>query len=468
VSISRPDPAAPAGAPRRTAALLSGLAPLGRRDFGLLWAGGLVSIVGSWMQTVAVGALVTAQTGRATWAVLVAAGAFLPIGVLSPLGGALADRLPRRAALVVGNLAEAALAAVLAALVAAGRAGPVSLTLVVTVQGCVSALVGPFQAAVLPDLVPAGELLAASSLNSAQFNLGRVVGPALAGITIAAFGYPTAFVANAVSFLAVVIALAFVRLPRPAGRGEGGLWSSVRQGARAARAEPACRAAIGLIALVALFASPFIALVPVVARHVAGGGSRAVATATGVLTTAQGVGAVVGAVVLTPLAARLGRARVLLVDLALLPGLLVVYGRSDGLAAATVALGVVGFVYVGVLSGLSTVVQLHAPAAFRGRVLSLYLVALGVVYPLGSLLQGPLADRVGLAWTTGGAAGLLAVALIGLAVVRPGVFRALGRPVAHPGVQPSGSAKGSPNGSAGPPPDRPLPDPTAASGSNSP
>ena len=169
------------------------------------------------MQTVAVGALVIAHTGKATWAVAIAAGAFLPIGLLSPLGGALADRIPRRAALVTGNLAAGAVALVIALLVAAGRDGPGVLTLLVTAQGCVSALINPFQQAILPDLVPRHEFLAAVSLNSAQYNLGRVIGPALAGGAVAAFGYPVAFVANAVSFLAVVIALGVHPSRAPAG-----------------------------------------------------------------------------------------------------------------------------------------------------------------------------------------------------------------------------------------------------------
>jgi MFS family permease len=181
----------------------------------------MVSVIGSWMQTVAVGALIVAHTGKATWAVVIAAGAFLPIGLLSPVGGALADRIPRRAALVAGNLLAGAVALAIALLVAARRDSPGLLTLLVTVQGSVSAMVGPFQQAILPDLVPPSEFLAAVSLNSAQFNLGRVVGPALAGVTIAAFGYPVAFVANAASFLAVVAALFFVRLSPPPGRRSG-------------------------------------------------------------------------------------------------------------------------------------------------------------------------------------------------------------------------------------------------------
>jgi MFS family permease len=389
----------------------------------------MVSVIGSWMQTVAVGALVVSHTGSATWAVVIAAGGFLPIGLLSPIGGALADRIARRPALVAGNLLAGAVALAIALLVAAGRDSPVSLTLLVTLQGSVSALVGPFQQAILPDLVPASEFLAAVSLNSAQFNLGRVIGPALAGASIAAFGYPVAFVANAASFLAVVVALLFVQLSPPLGRVENtGLFASLRVGARAARSEPGCRAAISTIAVVALLASPFIALVPVMAHHLTKSGARGVASATGLLTTAQGLGAVAGAVAIPSLALRFGRGRVLTDSLALLPGVLVLYGFAPSLSFAISALFLVGLVYIGVLSGLSTVVQLRAPAELRGRVLSLYLVALGVSYPIGSLVQGPLADSIGLAWTTAGTGILLAIALVLGRVLRPAAFHALTAP----------------------------------------
>lgn len=410
---------------------LTSLAPFRHRSYALLWSGGLVSNVGSWMQTVAVGALVIAHTGKATWAVVIAAGAFLPIGLLSPVGGALADRIPRRAALVTGNLLAGLVALVIALLVADGRDSPGILTVLVTAQGCVSALVGPFQQAILPDLVPQREFLAAVALNSAQYNLGRVIGPALAGAAVAAFGYPVAFVANAVSFLAVVVALVFVPLAPPPGRAERvGLVASLRVGLRAARSEPGCRAAIGVIAVVGLLASPFIALVPAMAHRLSHTGARGIASATALLTTAQGVGAVLGALAVPPIARRIGRGGLLSSCLVALPAALVAYGCSPNLWFGVVALFVVGLVYIGVLSSLSTVVQLRAPSEFRGRVLSFYLVALGVSYPIGSLVQGPIADQVGLAWTTVGGAGLLAVVLVGLRVLRPGVLSVLGARVA--------------------------------------
>jgi MFS family permease len=418
-----------AGTPDRTPAGkpdhgFSSLRPFRHRNFTLLWTAGLISTVGSWMQTVAVGALVISDTGSATWAVLVAAGAFLPIGLLSPIGGALADRLPRRPVLAIGNLAAAATAALIAVLVAGGHDNPGALVALVTLQGSASALIGPFQQAILPDLVPKQEFLAATSLNSAEWNLGRIIGPALAGVTVAAFGYPVAFVANAASFLAVVVALVFVRFSPPSGT-RTSLMSSLREGFTAARQEPSCWAAIVTIAVVALFASPFIALVPVMAHHLTHGGAREVAQTTALLTTAQGAGAVLGALCLAPLAGRLGRGRLLAWNLAVLPAALVAYGASQNRWQGVALLFIVGLVYIGVLSGLTTLVQLRAPAAYRGRVLSFFLVALGVAYPIGSLAQGPIIDWIGLGWTTAGTAALLALIMAVVALRSPGFVRAI-------------------------------------------
>jgi MFS family permease len=422
--------AAPAGPGGPVSRLLGSVRPLRHRGYALLWSAGLVSTIGSWMQAVAVGALLISRTGQATWAVLVAAAAFLPIGLLSPVGGALADRMSRRPVLIAGNAAAAAVAVILAVLIGGGHEDPAVLVGLVAVQGAASAVVGPFQQAILPDLVPSSEFLPAIALNSAQWNLGRIAGPALAGATVAAFGYPVAFDANAVSFLAVIVVLPFVRLAPPAGRGGTGLLASLREGLTVARREPSCWAAVWTIAAVALIASPFIALVPAMAQRLSGGtgaGARAVASATGVLTTAQGVGAVAGALCLAGLAARFGRGRVLAGSLAVLPAVLVLYGCAQTLWWAAAALFAVGLVYIGVLSGLSTVVQVYAPQAYRGRVLSFYLVALGVAYPIGALIQGPVADRIGIGWTTTATALLLALVMAGAGAALPGARRALFR-----------------------------------------
>ncbi len=413
--------------------------PLRHRGFALLWSSSLVSNVGTWMQTVAVGALVTQRTGQARWTALVAVAAFLPIGVLAPVGGAIADRTDRRRWLLAGNVLEAGLAAVLALLSATGRASPGVITAVVFAGGCLAALMLPVQQALIPSLVPRQDLLAASSLGMAQYNLGRVVGPALAAVVIAVGSFTAAFVVNAASFLVVVVALLFLRVPgRPSPSAEG-LWRSISDGARAAWAEPGCRSAIVLIAVAAFLLSPFIALVPAKAAMVTSGGDKAVAAATGALTTAQGVGAVVGALLLAPLAARFGRRRLLVFSLVATAGALCLYALAPSTVLAVATIGLVGLLYIGVLTGLSTVVLVRAPDRYRARVSSLFFVALGTIYPLGALVQGVVADRVGLPETTAAGAVVLVAVVAWLAAARPSFLATLDDLPAEPAI-----ARGAP------------------------
>ena len=404
---------------------LASLRPLRRRDFALVWSAALVSNIGSWLQTIAVGILVTELTGQARWAGLVAAAAFAPVGVLSPVGGAIADRVDRKRLLVATTIGETVAAALLAALVGTGHATPLGVTLLVLAGGCMAALGFPAYQAILPDLVDREDLLGASSLSMAQYNLGRIVGPALAGTVLVVGSYTWAFALNAVSYGAVLVALTRVRLQPPApgeGDGEpGGLWARIAAGARGARAEPGCRAAILTIAVTALLLSPFIALIPAVAAKLLHGGEGA----TSLLVGAQGVGAVAGALSLASLARRHGHRRVLVANLLLLPFLLAAYAAAPTLAVATVVLVGVGACYVAVLSGLGTVVQLRAPAVLRARILSLYMVALGTVYPLGAVLQGALGDRLGLRGVTAGAAAVYLVVVVAAGVTRPDLVAAL-------------------------------------------
>lgn len=419
----------------RVARLLSvaSLRPLRRRNFALVWSAALVSNIGSWLQTVAVGILVTELTGQARWTGLVAAAAFVPIGVLSPVGGAVADRVDRRHLLLATTVGETVFAALLAVLVGTGSATPLAVTALVFAGGCMTALGFPAYQAILPDLVDREDLLGASSLSMAQFNLGRVVGPALAGAVLVVGSYTWAFALNAVSYAAVMVALLLVRLPRPAPSDEPpGLRSRIATGIRGARAEPGCRTAILTIAVVALLLSPFIALIPAVTLKVFGAGEGA----TSLLIAAQGVGAVAGALSLASLAGRYGRRRVLVANLLVLPFLVVAYGAAPTLTLAAVALVAVGAGYVGLLSGLGTVVQLRAPAALRGRILSLYMVALGTVYPLGAVLQGALGDRLGLRPVTAGAAVLFLVVIVAAGLARPDLVATLDDPLSPTGVAP--------------------------------
>lgn len=373
---------------------LSSLQPLRRRNFALIWSAALVSNVGSWMQTVAVGALVTEVTGKSAWTGIVAAAAFIPIGIFAPVGGALADRVDRRRYFIGTTIGETLFAALLAVAVQTGHGDPWLVTVLVFCGGVLASLGIPAYQAIIPELVPKEELLAAMSLGSAQFNLGRVIGPALAGVAILAGSYSLVFAINAASFGAVIIALLMSRFAeRPHAPERTSLREQIAEGVRGAMAEPGCRLAIILIGITALLISPFIALIPAVAINLLHEGARG----TSVLVTAQGIGAVAGALALAPLANLYGRRRVLVTDLAfVLPTTIVIYAAAPSLWTAAAALVAVGAAYIGVLSGLMTVVQVRVADDLRARVLSLYMVALGVVYPIGAVVQGKLGDEFGL------------------------------------------------------------------------
>ncbi len=407
----------------------------------MVWSAALVSNVGSWMQTVALGFVVTRNTHNPLWTGVVAAAAFVPMGLLSPVGGAMADRFDRRRWLIVTTVAEAAFAAGLAVLAAAGHEQPWLLTVVAFGGGCASAIGFPTYQAMLPDLVDKQDLLAAVSLSSAQFNLGRVIGPALAGVVLVAGGVAWTFAANAVSFAAVVVALVLVRLPRHERPAAGEtLWARMADGFQITMAEPGCRSAVILIGIVALVGSPFIALVPAMAIDALHRG----AAGTSVLVTGQGVGAVVGALALAPLAAALGRGRVIRRALLAFPVALAAYGVAGGMWTEAVAIAVVGACYISVLSGLNTVVQLRAPTAARGRVLGIYMMALGTIYPVGAIVEGALARSLGIRAVTAGAGVALLAIMVTIGLVRRLWLAALdGVPAAPAGASAAAARKGS-------------------------
>ncbi len=407
---------------------LASLRPLRSRNFALIWSAALVSNVGTWMQTVALGVLVFARTGQPAWTGLVAAAAFIPIGLLAPVGGALADRLDRRRWLIVTTLAEMTFASLLAAAAASGHDPPGALVALAFLGGASGAIGFPAYQAMVPDLVPSEDLLGAVSLSSAQFNLGRVLGPALAGLALVTHDYGLVFGINAASFAAVVVALAMVRLPRPVAHADGvRMLTRIVVGIRAARAEPACRAAIGLIAFVALLASPFIALVPAMSGVLDRGGVS-VEVGTAILVTGQGLGAVVGALALPTLAERFGRQTMVRSALFALPVVLILYGLAPSLWWSVAVFVGVGATYIAVLSGLNTVVQLRAPAQVRGRVLSIYMMGLGIVYPIGAVVQGGIADHTGVRSVTIAGALILLGGMIVITMIRPTVFTVLGEP----------------------------------------
>lgn len=396
------------------------LAPLRHRAYARLWAGAFISNIGTWMETIVLGIYVTDRTGQAAWTGTVAAAGFVPIALLAPLGGALADRLPRRALLMTTTLTETGFATLLTLLFIAGDPSAPVVALIVFGTGVGAALGFPAYQAMLPDLVPEEDLPGAMALSSAQWNLGRVIGPALAGIVVKYAGFSWALGFNAASFLAVAFVLTTLHLPPPAPHQGESIWRSIADGTRFVRADPGLRVSVAAMCVSTLLAAPFIALVPAMAQKVFDNED-----ATSILVTAQGLGAVSMALSLGALVQRFGSRRVLNTALFALPPALVAYAYAPVAALSAVTLFFVGAFYLGALSSFMTIAQMRAPAALRGRVLAVNNVVLGTLYPFGAVVQGRVADSVGLRATTAGAAMLMAATLVTVRVARPGITRPL-------------------------------------------
>jgi MFS family permease len=372
------------------------------------------------MQTVALGVYLTETTHNALWLGLLTVCAWTPALIGAPLGGVIADRVERQRWIQANNLVMALTASALAAAELTHHLTPQLACYLAIAEGlCSSASWAAWQS-LLPDLVERDEVLAAVSLSSAQFNLGRIIGPVLAGVTWTFGSLGICFALNAASFVFVVVIFSFVRCaPRPKPTTSIKLWSETKHGAMRAWSVKGCRYPIIAVGTVALIASPFIALVPAMAIQTLHSGRVGLSW----LVTGQGVGAVVGALTLPALARRTSRIAVLRGSLATLALALALYGLAPDLALAFLSLVVLGGAYVGTLTGLNTAVQLHAPTGERSRILSLYTLSLSMFYPLGALVQAAFARTWGVRPVTVTAAVVLGVVLSGVTLWRPAFWR---------------------------------------------
>ncbi len=391
------------------------LRPLKIRDFRLIWGGALVSNIGTWMETTALSTLIARETRSATQVAFTAMAGFLPTAFASPLGGVLADRFDRKRFLQVTLLLETLFAGLLAVLVGTGERRTLPLAAIVFCASVVSAAALPNRQAILPALVTREDLPAAISLGSASWNGGRVFGPLLA--TLAALvGTTWAFTINALSFLVLLAAWMTVSLPpsvaggskaeRKSGQAPG-LVVLLKDGLRLVRDTPSLRFAVLFIAFLSGTAGPFIGLLAIMARE-------KFEIEASLFITAQGLGAVLGALATTRLAQRFGRRGSMIRLVLLIPVALLGYAVAPHRFLAAVAVMCVGGLYMGAFAGAQSILQLNAPADMRARVLAVFSVSLGASYCLGLLINGPLADATSVTWATITQAGL---AVVGLAVM---------------------------------------------------
>jgi MFS family permease len=408
---------------------LASLAPLRHRSFALAMTSSFVSSVGTWMQNVALGIYLTETTRNPIWLGLLTVAAWLPAIIGAPLGGVVADRWSRQRWIQLNNLMMTATASALAVAAATHHLSPALACYLAVGEGlCGSASWAAWQS-LLPDLVEKDEVLAAVSLSSAQFNLGRVIGPVFAALALTFGSVSVCFAVNAASFFFVLVIFSFVRsAPRPKPITRVHFIAETVSGARQAWAVKGCRHPILGVAVMAVIAGPFIALVPAMAIIVLHAGK----IGTTWLVTAQGVGAVTGALTLPTVAKRTSRLKVLRGSIYVLAGSLALYAVAPNLASSVAVMVVLGGAYMGTMTGLNTSVQLHAPRAERSRILALYILSLSMFYPLGAFVQADLAKSFGVRPVTFVAACVLIFVLVFARVFSPDFWLAMGTPSVEP------------------------------------
>lgn len=361
------------------------------KGYGALWTGAFVSNVGTWMETIAIGVFVTQTTGRAGWTGTIAALMYLPAIVLGPIGGALADRLDRRRYIATGTVAQIVLATVLTVLAFTDRLSIPVIGVIAMLAGCITALMSPAFVGLMSDIVPPEDLHSAFTLNSAQYNLGRILGPIVAA-AIVGVSIGSAFAVNTASFIAVLVAVAVLpKVANPAGPLVEPLWQGIKAGFVASREDQGISLALLGTLAIGVLVSPFIGLVPVMAIQVLGGGPKE----TSLLVTCQGMGAVSCALLAGTLADLIGRRRLLEYAALAAAVMSALYWLSPRFIFAGIALFVLGGAYLLTVTGLHTVVQVRAPKRLQARVSSMFTVLLGAGYALGVLAQGWIGDLLG-------------------------------------------------------------------------
>jgi len=412
-------------ATERVAGLASSAGPvrlgaLRHRDFRLFWIGQLISQIGTWMQSVAQAWLVLELTHSPLQLGIVSALQFTPVLLFSPVGGVLSDRFAKRKVLLVSQTAMQLQAFVLAALVWSGRIQYWHVAVLAAIYGLGRAIDIPARQSYVTDLVGRSDLANAVALNSVIMNGARIVGPAVAGLLIAAFGVALAFFLNGVSFVAVLVALVAIRTEgRPDINGRLGIREGVLGALSYAAATPPVAFTLGLMVVVSLVVLNFNVVVPLVARDVLNQGANGF----GLLMSALGAGAVAGAFGVALFRRGQPPLKFLVASAATLCAGLMALAAAGHFAVAALVLALLGCCQILFTTGCNTTLQLVAPNELRGRVMGLYTVTFAGMTPFGSLLVGWVAEHQGirLACAAGGAIGLLGVAVLVLIAHRGGI-----------------------------------------------
>ncbi len=393
-------------APPRQSGFAHGMRAFRHQNFRRFWVGALISNSGTWLQNLAIPFVLVEITGGATWAGISAFASLFPATLLGPLAGNVADRYDRRRVLIVGQSGAALAALLLYGIWTAGVREPLAIVGVAAIGGIISGFTIPTWQSFIPLLVPPEDLQSAISLNSLQFNTARAVGPALGGAFIFAAGPETAFLMNAASFGAVLIALLVIdpgqtnqqRQKRPVFKG-------FAESLRYIRSQPGIGVGISLAGVVALLGFPVVQFVVVFAAQV----YDVEAWAVGLLSAMLGFGAILGAPIVSGVFGDFSRASLALVSLPLYGISIMIFGTSTTPVQGAIGLLLAGACFITIVATSNTAVQYIVADQIRGRVMATRIMVFTGAYPIGALVQTRLSDATNprLVVTTAGAIVLL-------------------------------------------------------------
>lgn len=376
----------------RSLPLPATLRALRHRNFQLFFSGQLISLIGTWMQSVAQAWLVYRLTGSSFLLGSVGFASQFPVFVVAPLGGIVADRRNRQKVVIGTQTASMILAFILSALTLTGTVRVWHIFVLAAMLGVVNAFDIPGRQSFLVDMVGKEDLMNAIALNSSMFNGARIIGPAIAGVLVANIGEGWCFFANGVSYIAVIIGLFLMRVAPPTYRKAGASpLAHVIEGFRFVRHTAPIRAILLLLGLVSFVAMPYTVLMPIFADRILHGGARAL----GLLMGATGVGALFGALTLASKTGVRGLGRWVAFACAGFGVSLILFAFSRYLWLSALLLLPVGFCMMLQMSSSNTLIQVMVPDHLRGRVMSVYSMMFMGMAPFGAFFAGALADRLG-------------------------------------------------------------------------
>jgi len=372
--------------------LPTALRALQNRNYRLFAAGQLVSLIGTWMQMVAQAWLIYRLTGSAALLGLIGFASQIPVFLLAPLGGVIADRANRHSVVVVTQAVAMALALTLAALTLTGVVAVWHIFALAALLGLTNAFDIPARQSFIVEMVGREDLINAIALNSSMVNGARVVGPAVAGLVVAAVGEGWCFLLNGLSYVAVISALLMMRPDPPrAVRAHGSALESIVEGFVYSWRTAPVRALLLLLGLVSLMGMPYSVLMPIFADQILEGGANAY----GLLMSASGVGALAGAASLTVRKHVRGLGRWVAASACGFGVCLIAFSFSRSLWLSVALLVPVGFCMMVEMAASNTLIQSMIPDRLRGRVMAVYSMMFMGMAPLGALMAGALAAPLG-------------------------------------------------------------------------